>query len=84
VPWPSDVLEDYAPVAAEVLGSSSSSAAGAAGRGRGRGPVLRMGLAEGNPHSILPDHLVSSASTWHPANSCASTLCVLEHQRDRH
>lgn len=50
VPWPNDVLEDYAPVAAEALGSSSGSS---------RGPVLRMGLAEGTPHSILPDHLVS-------------------------
>ncbi|WIA32818.1 hypothetical protein OEZ86_006000 [Tetradesmus obliquus] len=49
VPWPNDVLEDYAPVAAEALGSSSSSSS--------RGPVLRMGLAEGTPHSILPDHL---------------------------
>ncbi|WIA12661.1 hypothetical protein OEZ85_006309 [Tetradesmus obliquus] len=50
VPWPNDVLEDYAPVAAEALGSSSSSSSS-------RAPVLRMGLAEGTPHSILPDHL---------------------------
>jgi hypothetical protein len=58
VPWPSDVLEDYAPVAAEALGGSPAAAAAAAGGSRGRGPVLRMGLAEGTPHSILPDHLV--------------------------
>jgi hypothetical protein len=59
VPWPSDVLEDYASVAAEALGGSPAAAASAAAGGiRGRGPVLRLGLAEGTPHSILPDHLV--------------------------
>jgi hypothetical protein len=64
VPWPRDILEDYAPVAAEALGAAGPAAAGAAGRGRG--PVLRMGLAEGTPHSILPDHLV---------RSCADIIC---------
>jgi hypothetical protein len=68
VPWPSDVLEDYAPVAAEALGVTPAAAAVGIGRGgassRGRGPVLRMGLAEGTPHSILPDHLVRDCAVF--------------------
>jgi hypothetical protein len=56
-------------VAAELLGmnSSSGSSGGGSASKRCRGPVLRMGLAEGTPHSILPDHLVrlsGHSSVW--------------------
>lgn len=60
IPWPVEVVEGLASLAARPSASISggrptSSTAGLLGR-----PQLRMGLAEGVPDEIAPDHLVSS------------------------
>lgn len=68
VPWPKEVLQEFdarepAEPAASVTGASAAAAvAGARQQTAGRGrPAIKIGLADGVPNSIMPDHLVSNA-----------------------
>lgn len=68
VPWPQEVLAEFGhdsssiAAAPEVLAALAGSKAAGSGSGCSSspclGPCLRMGLAEGQPNSIMPDHLV--------------------------
>lgn len=68
VPWPREVLDDFghdsssiaaAPeVLAALAGSKDAGSGGNSSSSACLGPCLRMGLAEGQPNSIMPDHLV--------------------------
>jgi hypothetical protein len=72
VPWPQEVLEEFghdsssiaaAPeVLAALAGSKDAGSGGSGSSSACLGPCLRMGLAEGQPSSIMPDHLVRDYS----------------------
>jgi len=50
-----------------TAGSSRCNTVGGSGGGSSSpcgGPCMRMGMAEGQPHSIMPDHLVSNRQHW--------------------
>jgi hypothetical protein len=51
-------LDVLAPAAASLSASKDVEEGASTGSCAGRGPCMRMGLAEGEPHSIMPDHLV--------------------------
>ena len=58
MPWPSEVLEGFASLGARRTVSSGGGRATSSTAGLGARPNLKMGLAEGVPGEIAPDHLV--------------------------
>lgn len=61
VPWPTEVWEAFASITASKSRSDSGVRTSNSVAGVGERPGLKMGLAEGTPHAISPDHLVSSS-----------------------
>lgn len=59
VSWPVDVLEAYAALPVRQTLSNAGGTSINSNSGVGDRPRLKMGLAEGVPGEIAPDHLVS-------------------------
>lgn len=59
IPWPVEVLEAFTSLSTHCGASAAGGRVSNSSAGLGARPQLKMGLAEGVPDAITPDHLVS-------------------------